>query len=213
MKTLFVPFLTAAFVLCGSLTCLAQEKLPGELPPPKTTPPVEGTPVLTDCNHSHPALKILEVEQVKPVQIIEPREVITLVTRPVLEIAYKIEKREIIDLVMEKREVTCLVPCTTLVPCQEIDPHTGCATTVMKEVTEMKPQKEFVFTSVPVKRILEIKCPYLREGKEIIPQRNILLEQRTVLQTEIAVVPAPTQVYPERYLMTPPTCPAPGCQK
>ncbi len=217
MKMLYLPIVTTGLLLWGSVACLGQELPrqevpPQEIPPPKPVPAPEvlPAPLPSDCPTGHPALKILEVEQSRPVQIIVPREVITAVTRPGFVIAYREEKQEIFDYVLKPQEITRLVPCTVTVPCQEIDPHTGQCCTVMKEITQLKPQKEFTFTSVPEKRVLIVKVPYLKEVEEVIPQRNILLEYQTVPQVDIAVLGVPTEVHPDRYLTTPPTCPAPG---
>jgi hypothetical protein len=49
---------------------------------------------------------------------------------------------------------------------------------------------------------------------EEIPQKAILLEWKTFAQIDIGVVPAPTTVFPDQYLITPhsPSCPqGPGC--
>jgi hypothetical protein len=216
MNRLLLPALTAGIFFCSCVIVLAQETPPpSTLPPPKpvpqetTLPTPTALPVAPDCHHGNPALNILPVEQVHPVHIIEVEEDIGEVRRPGLAIDYKIEKQEIINYVLEKKEVVHLVPCTKMVPCTETDPHTGHCTTVMKEVTEMQPQKDFVFVSVPKTEYLEIKIPYLKEVEEVIPRRTIILRNTTVLQTDIAVVPAPTVVYPDQYLLIPPGCAAP----
>jgi hypothetical protein len=216
MRIHVVPVVLAGLLFGSSHLCLAQE-VPLKPTPPQPTPTPEVAPaplpLPEDCHPGHPGLKILEIEQAHPVHIIVPREMITTVTRPSLAIAYREEKHEIIEFVLKPQEITRLVPCTTMMPCQETDPHTGHCSTVMKEITELKPQKETIFVSVPEKQVLVVKVPYLKEVTEDIPQRNILLEQRTVLQNDVAVMTVPTTVYPDRYLMTPPSCPGPGCHK
>ena len=46
-------------------------------------------------------------------------------------------------------------------PWEEVDPHTGKVCVVMKTYTEMKVQKDVVFTAVPEKRDVIIQVPYL----------------------------------------------------
>ena len=181
----------------------AQEGKPGEtLPKPKST----GTPLLYEgppCTKGCNGIKVLNVEQTKPVRVLIPREVTTTVKRPTLAVDYYKKKCVITEFELKPVKVVRKVPCTIMKPCKVVDPHTGHCSTVMKPFTEVKLREETVFQSVPVKREFEIKVPYLKEVEEEVPQRNVLLEYRTEMQSKTFIVPAPTTVLPDRYYITP----------
>jgi hypothetical protein len=157
-----------------------------------------------------PPPKVLWMEKQYPVTTLVGREVITKKKHPTLEVAYREEKRTLIDMVIKQREVEKVVPCPILVPCTEIDPHTGCPVTIYKTVMTHKVVKDTVFETVPEKKVVTVKVPYLKHSEEIIPHKTIIFEARTHLQKkECPVVipaapPGKTQVLiaPE-----PPCCP------
>jgi hypothetical protein len=207
MKRILVPVLSTGLVAWMALTASAQQGPEGQPkegePKEKQTP--ESLPLLPGpgCNPPCPAVKIIVVEQAHPIQILAPREVITTVKKKTLAVEYRDVKRVFTDYELQPKEVYREVPCTTMVPCEEVDPHTGKVCTIMKPVTEMKLEKQTVFVSVPIQRELIEKVPYLKQVDEDIPQVNVLLEWRTHLQPTIGVVPGPGWVYPNQYYITP----------
>jgi hypothetical protein len=194
-----------------ALTCPAQEKLPPPQEKSVEKSPVTEVPLApaADCGHTCPGFKVLWVEKEVPIQRLEPREVVTLVRRPATVVADRVVKRAVTDVVLQPREVLKEVTCTTMQPCTETDPHTGHCTTVFKPVTECKVVKETVYVAVPVTREVDVTEPYLKQAEEIVEQKTVLWEYRTVMQKRGYPVAVPAgEVLKERWFVAPP-CPQP----
>jgi hypothetical protein len=151
--------------------------------------------------------KVLWAEHDVPIQRLEPREVITEIKRPTYVIEYKEVKKQVTDIVIKTREVTREVPCTTMQPCTVTDPHTGHCSTVWQPVTEIKVVKEMECSSVPETREVTVQVPYLKQVEEIVPQKTIILEYKTVMQKRGCPVVVPGgAVLRDRWLVAEPPC-------
>lgn len=190
--------------------CPAQESIKEQ---PKEKPAdTSALPVLPadGCDKGCPVPKILWVEKDVPIQRLEPREVITEIKRPTVKVEYRDEKRVITDTVFKPREVLREVPCTVLKPVTVTDSCTGHCTTTLEPCTEMKLVKETVFVPVCEERTVTVKVPFLKETEEIVKQKTILLELKTVLQKREYPVAVPGGEVPkDRWLAAPLPCPCP----
>jgi hypothetical protein len=150
---------------------------------------------------------VLWQDQWVPVHRLVPREVITEERRPSLEVAYREEKRTVVETVLKSREVERLVPCAVLRPVTETCPETGQCTTVWKPCTEMKPVKELEYYAVAEPRTIVVQVPFVRAAEVVTPRRTILIENLTILQNHpgAIVIPGP-EGRPDRFELVPKTC-------
>jgi hypothetical protein len=219
MKIHIVSFVTVWLLAWGIALAPAQElPQPSELPPPELPAPKPATekplPLLpADCHHGPPSMNVVTGAEAVPVNVLVPREVVTIIKRPALEVVYRDQKVSVTEMVYKPVEVLREVPCAVTKPCEEVDPHTGKVCVVMKTFTETRLQKETVFTAVPETREVIIQVPFLKEVEELIPQRNILLEyhQETVLRPFAIGFPGPPLPQDRYFHAPPPPCAVPGC--
>jgi hypothetical protein len=191
----------------------AQEALvpdPLQIAPAPAALPPEAPPESCAAGHDRSADRILWAERGVPVQTLVPREVITERREPALEVAYREEKRVFTEMVVKEREVEKDVPCTTMQPVTELDPHTHCLVTVLKPVTQVRRVKDMVFSVVPEERVEMVKIPYLRRVEEVVPRRTLILEYRTEMQRQEYPVPIPCgSVVPQDRVLLVPKVPLP----
>ncbi len=188
---------------------------PPVLPQPQAlpAPSLPGGPIIDGpgCHEGkcHPqGVKVLTGQESVKVRVIVPREVVTPVERPTLEIVYRDKKCLVTEYVYEPQEVLKKIPFTTMQPCKVVDPCTGKCHYVSKPVTEMRIQKEVVFRAVPKTREIVKKVPFLKETTEVVPQRNVFLEYQTSVEDRHFAIGLPGCRDPQdRYYMAPSTCP------
>lgn len=202
-------------VLLGGATIKAQER-PPERPPetealPAPRPVVEPPPIGVRAESGCPNLKILWFDHFKPVSVLDPVEVITEERVKSLDVVYKTKKHTVEEIVIKSREVQEPYDCTTYVPVQVTDPHTGHCSTVLQPHTETKMRTVTLWYAEPVKREIEIEVPYLDVVEDVLYHRSILLEYRTELQRHGGAMKIEAgENKPPLYLHTPPhDCPTP----
>lgn len=185
----------------------AQEVPPGTERVPSPTPAENPPPAEAPTLPPGCGVRVLWLDHWVPVERLVPREVITEERRPSLEVAYREEKRTVIETVLKSREVERLVPCAVLKPVTETCAETGQCTTVWKPCTEMKPVKELEYYAVPEPRTIVVQVPFVRAAEVITPRRTILIENLTIMQKcpEAMVIPGPTG-RPDRYELVPRPC-------
>src|SRR5262245_58988363 len=134
MKRMIVPLVTFGLLAWAGLPAPAQEPVP---PPekvgPEKVPEKTEPPLLPPACDTHPGVRILWMERQKPIQVLTPREEVIVEKRPGLVVDFREAKQLVTEYVMKPREVSRLIPFTTLKPHTEVCPETGHCTTVMKE--------------------------------------------------------------------------------
>ncbi len=215
MNMKLLPLLFVGGMLSTASFGYSQEVLPEipeeKIPYPKEMTPAPSIPLVLSpsCKEPCESTKILVGQHQIPVQVLEAREVTRVIKRPSHAIAYRKEKRIITDMVLKPHEVVKHVPCTTMELCTVTCPETGECKTIMKPVTRMVARKDTVYYSVPDQRVVEVDVPYLKPVIEEVPQRDILLEYKTHMETREFVVPVPGLVLPDRHIIAPRGCPTP----
>jgi hypothetical protein len=210
----------AAALLLASLPCPAQERVlppvepvppprekPEPVPPPREEAPGPAAPEVEE--HCPAGVRILWAEKRVPIQSLVPREVITLVEQPTLEIAYRNEKRVVANVVLVPREVERQVTCTTTKEVKVTDPVTGECSTVTQPCTEVRTIKETVYRAERQEREEVVLVPYLRPVKELVPRKDLLLEYRTEIRKDYCPVSIPADVPHPRVFQVPEPPPLP----
>jgi hypothetical protein len=216
MKRRIFSCVTVALLALAARPGAAQEKPPGGegvLPPPKPVPTLPPAPAPVTAPEPAPlvppgcGVRVLWLEHQVPVERLVPREVITEERRPSMEVAYRDEKREVIETVVKSREVERLVPCTVMKPFTETCPETGQCTTVWKPCTEMRTVKEPEYYAVQQPRTVVVPVPYLKPAEIVVPHKTIVLEYLTTTMKhhEAVVIPGP-ECQPTPYVMPPQPC-------
>ncbi len=196
------------FAMAGKI-CPAQEKtLPELVPPPAKEAVPDAAAPAAPCGPAcapQPGFKVLWVEREVPIQTIYPREVVTFVPTTTFEVAYREEKRTIVEMVVKPREVERPVTSATVKPVTVTDPCTGKCSTVIQPCTEVKMVKQTEFVAVPEKRELIERVPYLRTVEIKVPQKTVIYEYRTEMRKVGCPirVPSGNETLPERTLVTP----------
>ncbi len=195
------------FVL-GAVPCPAQEKA---LPPsPEGVSQAPAAPCGPACAPK-PGFKVMWVERDEPIQVLVPREVVTLVPSTTIEVAYREEKRTVTEMVLQPREVERPMTVSVLKPVTVTCSTTGECRTVMQPCTDVKMVKQTEFVAVPVRRELIEKVPFLRTVEIQVPRKTLILEYKTEMRKVPSAVKVPTgpEVLPDRAIMAPkPPCEA-----
>lgn len=193
---------------------LLQEQLPppSAIPssPPMPVPgsPPPGCPPGAPCARtiSVPRLTLLEEQKAVPVPKLNLREVIVGAARG-LDVEYREATQIIGEWTLQPREVTQLVPCTTMVPVTVTDPCTGQCRTEYKSCATVREVKVTVFDKVPVSRPVTVGVPCLKPGQPVLAQKLVVdctIEAAILSRFQLLTMPNEVHVP-----ACPPACPIP----
>lgn len=193
-------------------------KLNDELPPPSllSSPTPMQAPMMeapacpsgAPCagrTISIPRLTLLEEQNATPVPKLAIREQIVGEARS-LDVEYKEAPQLVTEWSLQPREVTQLVPCTTMVPVTVTDPCTGKCHTEYKSCPIVRPVKITVFDKIPVQRAVTVGVPCLKPGQPMLVQKLVVdCTIEPAIASRFQLLTTPNQVH----VPACPVCPLP----
>ena len=152
-------------------------------------------------------MKVIWAERECPVRVLVAREIISPVKHKTFVIAYRPEKRIVVDYVVKSREVEKAIECPSLKKVQVTDPATGQCSTVEQPSTEVRIIKELEYRTVREEREIVTQIPYMKEVEEIVPRKDVVMEYRTEMKKEKFPILVPDLVAKKRIFRAPePPC-------
>lgn len=203
--------------------------LPDQLPAPIAEPTAQTPQVPADiplepsagcaapCVKHRTEHKLFWVENefIGPVQKHVLRDLETRDCRTTLALDWTEEKIFRTEYALKPRECIKEVTTCTVKPEIVVDPCTGCKTTVLQPVTEMKLVKEITYEVCPEEKIYTVRRPFLKPVEEIVRIKRYHLECETSIEKRKIVRPVlvPAEITERVVVPPPPPCaptPAPA---
>jgi hypothetical protein len=196
--------------------CQAQEKpvgtperLPAAVPAPAELPvaPLSSAPCACPVEKIHTTYQLhwLERDTPVPMEKLSLRAESTQEVRAVPELDW-VETTEVrTEIVLKPREILKEVTVCTVKPEKITDPATGCCSTVMQPVTEVKQVKETVFDMVREEKLVKVRRPVLKSTDRVFDVKHLVLDRQVEMRKERYGVLVPSQVT-ERILVPPAAC-------
>jgi hypothetical protein len=133
------------------------------------------------------------------------RDEVCRTTVPGLEVDYHEERRIVADVELRPHVSEQQVTCYTTRLVEEIDPCTGKACLVHKQVPEVRTVKVTCYETVPVQRIVVVRVPVLKEVPRPVAVHRLALDVNTVP----AIRKTYEGIFLEEKVAVPPPAPVP----
>lgn len=203
----------ASFALVTNASAFAQERM---LPPPQTLPPAAPVTESPPCGMAGETVMRKQVllvpeESATTLPRINLREVdLCREKRTRLEIDWKEEKRTCTEMVLKEKTVEQEVTCMTVKPEKVVDPATGQACTVYKQVPEVQKIAIKTYEVVPEVREYLVRYPCLKPVENEVLIKKLEIDRITIPAVEHrlravvtpCVIPIPARACPSAHCAT-----------